>query len=733
MGILVKIGADLSGYQTAMKQMRKDMAGLQNIGKTMIGVGAGLTATVTVPIVAIGTAAVKSSIEFETSMAKVSTIADSTSKPIGTLKDEILKLSSQMGIGANDIAEATYQAISAGVDTADAVNFVAQATQLAKGGFTDVTSAVDVMSTALNAYGLEASDAAHVSDVLIQTQNKGKTTVDELASQIGRVIPTANAYGVSLEQLGAAYSVMTANGINTQQSTTALTALFNELGKDGSAGSNILEKQTGKSFKDLTDSGASLRDVLGIIEDGADKSGTSFQGLFSSSEAAKAGLTLLNTSQDDYNQSLGEFLSASGDTQEAYDKVSDTIQEKLNVALETGRNALISVGDTITEMLLPIISVVTDIIAKLAGWFDGLSDAQKRVVVVIGAVVAAIGPLLIIGGTLLIFLSQASIALAGLGLTFGAVAWPILAIVAVVAAVIAIFVLFGDEITAFYEQYLKPFVDKAIAIIKDTLQPVFEQVFDTISSIVKGAFEIIQKLWNEILAPVFKIIMDLITNVFLPIWTTGFSAAMEVVKGWFSGIKEVWENGIKPIFTGIIDFISGVFSGNWGKAWDGIVSVFKGIIGGIVAAIKIPINVIIDLINGFIKGINRIKIPDWVPVVGGKGINIPTIPRLKVGMDFVPSDYFPAYLDYGERVLTKEDNARFNQLGGIHGMEQALQGNQAGETNQANQATPQEQNTYNYSGMFDGAVINWSGKEDIMETMRQIAWVTQTRQAGGLT
>lgn len=151
----------------------------------------------------------------------------------------------------------------------------------------------------------------------------------------------------------------------------------------------------------------------------------------------------------------------------------------------------------------------------------------------------------------------------------------------------------------------------------------------------------------------------------------GFSTLLavvnEVVGGIASYIKEQFGR-IKDIFQNIIDFVKNVFTGNWKGVWENVKNIFKNIWDGIKGAVKLPINFIVDALNGFIKGLNKIKVPDWVPLVGGKGVNIPLIPRLKKGMDFVPGDYFPAYLDYGERVLTREENALFTAVGGLDGM-----------------------------------------------------------------
>lgn len=161
-GIGGKISEALGGEVTAAG----DTAG-QSLGKSLIGaVGKILAAA---GIGKMLQAAFTEGSAFETAVAKVGTIADTTKVPIGELKEQITDLSGTMGIAAGDLAEATYQAISAGQDTGDAVAFAGQAAKLAAAGFTNSSSAVDILTTALNAYGLEADQAGHVSDVLLTT------------------------------------------------------------------------------------------------------------------------------------------------------------------------------------------------------------------------------------------------------------------------------------------------------------------------------------------------------------------------------------------------------------------------------------------------------------------------------------------------------------------------------------------------------------------------------------
>ncbi len=173
----------------------------------------------------------RSAAEFESGIAKVSTIADTSRVSLSTIEADIMSLSRKTGQSAGDITEASYQAMSASVDTASAVKFVDEANKLAVGGFTQQATAADVLTTAINAYGLQVAEATRLSDMLIMTQNLGKTTVDELAQNMGRVIPLASAYNVEMDNLSAAYAEMTKNGIATAESTTYLNSMLNELGK----------------------------------------------------------------------------------------------------------------------------------------------------------------------------------------------------------------------------------------------------------------------------------------------------------------------------------------------------------------------------------------------------------------------------------------------------------------------------------------------------------------------
>ena len=371
---------------------------LQELGQNITKVGDKLTTTVTAPIMAAGAASVKLATGLEDGMAKVSTIADESELSMSDMEKQIKELSNTTGIGAGDIAEATYQAISAGRSTGEAVGFVADASKLAKAGFTDVTTSVDTLTTILNAYGLSADAATAVSDKLITTQNLGKTTVAQLGQSLGTVIPTAAAYGVNLDNVAAAYVAMTKNGVSTAESTTYLNSMINELGKSGTKASDILKEKTGKSFHELMDSGASFADVLGIVIEGADEAGVELGDMFGNVRAGRAAMNIAANGAKEFNKALASMSKAAGTTQIAFDKVANTTSSKFNKAVNRIKNSGIEAGQAILTEFAPAIEAGFNKVTEATSAFNALSSEQKASVVQWAAVAAAAGPCISVFG-----------------------------------------------------------------------------------------------------------------------------------------------------------------------------------------------------------------------------------------------------------------------------------------------------------------------------------------------
>lgn len=331
----------------------------------------------------------QASMEFETAMAKVGTIADESQKPLGDMRNEILALSSETGKSVGELAEATYQAISASVATESAVDFVGTANKLAVGGFSDTTTAVDILTTAINAYGMSADDASKISDVLITTQNLGKTSVAQLGASMGMVIPLAAAYNMNLEDLAASYALLTANGTQTAQATTYVKAALNELGSTSSVVGSTLKKKTGKTFAELMAEGNSLGDVLQVLADSVDGDTTAFNNMWSSSEAGVGMLSILNSGTSKYNSLVQAMEGSTGAATTAFEKMSETgefAQQRFQNATE---NLKIAIGDELAPVLMELQQSGADAME----WATEFVKEHPEVVAAVTALAAALAVL----------------------------------------------------------------------------------------------------------------------------------------------------------------------------------------------------------------------------------------------------------------------------------------------------------------------------------------------------
>lgn len=582
-----------------------------DVGKKMSVVSAG--------IVAAGTASTKAALDFEDAMAKVSTIADATEVPIDELEKAILDLSNQTGISSTEIADNVYNAISAGQSTGDAVNFVSNSTKLAKAGFAEAGDALDILTAILNAYGMEASEVTNVSDMLIQTQNLGKTTVAELSSAMGKVIPTANAYGVQLDQLCAGYAIMTANGVATAESTTYMNSMLNELGKSGTKVSDILKEKTGSSFAELMNSGYSLSDCLAIIGDAATEQGLAFGDMWSSSEAAKAGLILLGDSAETFNGTLAEMQNSTGATDTAFEKLK-TNSYTIQVAINQLKNTAIELGNAIMSVLAPLLMSLAETISKLTTWFSGLSDGTKRFIVIIGMVVAAVGPVLIIVGKIMGavgtimtvvpklagVINTVKTAFAVLNTTM--LANPIFLIIAAITALVAAFIYLwntNEEFRQFWIDLWESIKEVAIAVwtaIKEFFVSAWEAISSAVQTIWNGIKNFFSAIWEgikTIFTTVLNVISTIVTtyfNIYKTIVTTVFNAIKTVITTVLNAIKTVittvW-NTIKNVFTTVLNTIKSVVSGAFNSMWSGI----KNTVSKIVESIKTGFNNAVSFIK----------------------------------------------------------------------------------------------------------------------------------------
>ena len=327
--------------------------------------------------------------------------------------------------------------------------------------------------------------------------------------------------------------------------------------------------------------------------------------------------------------------------------------EALMPLLEILMEALKPLAETVGDSLAPIFEKLGEAMTVLAEPLGTLiAFAGELIAPLLELVSACLNPILSLFTQLLEPLMTLMDGILGpLKELFSSLIEPLMGLVT-----IALQPLF-DIFTALMEP-LMTLIDAVLAPLQElfaALTPVLETLFSAISPIISIFSELIGMVVNS-LSPVINGLADILGGV--------LGTAFDGLRGIIDSVMQV--------FQGIIDFVTGVFTGNWEQAWNGIIDIFKGIFNLIPTIIEAILNGGIGIINGLIDGINFITGAIGIPPIP----HIPNvqIPRLKIGLDYVPSDFFPAFLDEGERVLTKEQNVRFNALGGLPGLEAALSG-----------------------------------------------------------
>ena len=482
---------------------------------------------------------------YETSLAKVGTIADLGKLSIQKLGSQITDMSNTIGIAATDIAEATYQAISAGQDTANAVEFAGQAAKLATAGFTSTTSAVDILTTTLNAYGLSADQATHVSDVLLTTQNLGKTSVDELSSSMGRVIPLAAAYNVSVENLSSGLAVMTANGIATAEATTYTKSMLNELGDTGSSVGKILQQQTGKSFAQLSADGKSLGDVLQVLYDSVGGDSTAFAGLWSSVEAGTGALS--SGGADKFNGVLAQMVDSAGATDTAYQTMTDTFQHSMESLQTTAENLSIDLFEAMEPGLMEAANWGTDCLNTLTSALNesgpaAMLDAASGILEDLTAGVVQMIP----------------------GLASAA-----------------------TQVITKLVQYLADHQDEIFDAGIQLLKQLIIGITDNLPQLITAAAELIAKFSAALISHLpdllncgAALLTTLVDGILRSIENLGEAAIACIAKltGVWDGSMDEWGHIGENIVTGLLNGITGM--------WDTLVSTVKGKVNGMVSTVK---------------------------------------------------------------------------------------------------------------------------------------------------
>ena len=335
------------GFETGLKSATTNFAA--GLGRDLLALGAAFGS-----LQAVG-GVLKSVRNLDTAFAEIKTIIPDVSQANQELRQSFVDLSGQFGTSAAEQAKSFYSIVSAGItDTVQAQELLLTANRLAVGGLTDVNTAIDVLTSSINAYGAENLSAQQASDVLFGTVRLGKTRIEELAASLGQVLPTASTLKVSFQDTNAALAALTTRGISTSQAVTQLNAVFTAvLSKQDAA--KKLGKEVADAFKLQSLQSKGLTKFLFDLNNSLGGSERALTQLIGSAEGARAILTLAGDGFKTLDNNVNQLNNSLGSSTEAFNKVNDTIGQQLEQLGSKIVGIFTSIGDSSTGALVDLL------------------------------------------------------------------------------------------------------------------------------------------------------------------------------------------------------------------------------------------------------------------------------------------------------------------------------------------------------------------------------------------
>ena len=679
---LKQLKVEASNWTAVSKSLDNISKKMKTVGDSISGLGSSLTTGITVPTLGLVGAATAVGNKFEAQMSRVQAIAGATGEELKSLTDQALELGAQTSFSASEAAEGMENLASAGFTTKEIMEAMPGLLDLAASSGSELATASEIAASAIRGFGLDASEAGHVADVFAEAAARTNAQTEDMGEAMKYIAPVAHTMGISLEETAAAIGIMSDAGIKGSQAGTSLRGALTRLTKPTDKMLGVME-DLGISFYDNEGKMKSLTEMISMLQEATkgltdEEKQNALTTLFGT-ESLSGMLALISRGPKELSSMTDSFKGCDG----AASEMADTMLNNTSGAIEEMSGAIETLAIKVQQILAPYIVAAANKIQELVNKFINLPESTQKTILAITGVAAAIGPVLLIigklisvGSTIFGVLSKVTSAIASVSAGTGtlstvltAITGPIGIVIGVITALGAAFVylfntneqfrnkamevwnslvnLFNETIIPAFNtikdavmsalntvwqlwqqlwEKLEPFVTKVLTWLMDfwnnTLKGIIENVVNFITKLIQGWTE----LYNNVIAPIISALVD----VLWPVVERVLNAIWSTISGVFDAIGGVIK-AITGILDGLITFITGVFTGDWKKAWQGISDIFKNIVEGLWSIIKTPLNWIIDGINGLINGINGIKIPDWVPGVGGKSLSIPTIPKLAKG------------------------------------------------------------------------------------------------------
>lgn len=527
---------------------------MKDVGGKVEGVGKKL-APASAAVAGLGVVAVKTAADFDSSMSQVAAVSGAQGDELQQLRDKAREMGAQTKFSASEAADAMNYMAMAGWKTEDMLGGVEGIMNLAAASGEDLATTSDIVTDGLTAFGLSAQDSGRMADVMAAASSNANTNVSLLGESYKYCASTAGAMGYSLEDVTESLGLMANAGVKGSQAGNTLKNAMINLAKPTDAMAATMKQyrisitNSDGSMKSWNEIVTSLRENLGGLTEAEQ---TAAVATLFGKEATAGMLSVINAAPADIEKLNGAILNSNGTAKE----MADIMQDNLNGQLQTLKSQLQELAISIGDALMPIIRSLVEHLQGIVEKFNSLSDGQKQVIVIVGLIVAALAPVLIIVGQLITSvgviataLPTLTTALGALKLAFAAIGGPVTIVIAVITALVLKFIHAYNTSETFRNK---------VNAVFDAVGNKVSAVINTIIGLFRGMIAYYANAINEI-----KTAWSALVSWFSGKVSEFVSIGRNVLMGLWNGIndKVAW---LKSKVKGVVDKIKSWFTGKDG-------------------------------------------------------------------------------------------------------------------------------------------------------------------------
>lgn len=574
---------DTSGFTKGFARARADMKTFSDenatfndklaaTGSIMKNVGSTMTKWVTLPLVGVGTAAMKVGNEFESQMSRVQAISGATGDQLQMLTDQAMDLGASTSFFAKEAALGMEQLASAGFTVEEIYEAMPGLLDLAASSGADLATASEIAASAVRGFGLEAADTGYVADLFAEAAARTNAQVEDMGQAMKYIAPVAHAMGLEIDETAAAVGILSDAGIKGSQAGTTLRGALTRLTKPTKDATAVM-KQYGMSFYDANGNMLSMEGIIGQLEQGLSgltqqQRNQALTTLFGQ-EALSGMLVLLEAGPE----KLAELTEGLNGAEGAAKEMADVMLDNTAGALEEFAGAIETAAINIQQILAPVVKNVVQWLTELVNAFNNLDKGTQSTIVAFLGIAAAVGPVLLIlskligaflsvkkyfSGIMTAFSAGKGI-IAALGGSFG----PILLIIAAVVAAIA-------GLKAAWDTNFGGIQEKT-AEMADSLQSMFNNMISMLQS------------WG---------------NFFLGLWESDWLGIQSIFTTLWKRVEVLFSLGLN-VLNEVFQLFSNLFQGNWSAVWQNVLNILTNVVQGIslffAAGLEALVNLLINI------------------------------------------------------------------------------------------------------------------------------------------